>query len=68
MEVTCTLTVHLLLPSSTSSAYIIMAMMPMVAMMSMVAIMTMHCNDDNDSNDHGYLALDDHPHLLHLQA
>ena len=64
MEVTCTLTVHLLLPSSTSSAYIIMAMMPM------------HCNDGNDSNgtgnngsnDHGYLALDDHPHLLHLQA
>ena len=65
MEVTCTLTVHLLLPSSTSSAYIIMAIMPMVA------IMTMHCNDENDSNgsnDHGYLALDDHPHLLHLQT
>ena len=65
MEVTCTLTVHLLLPSSTSSAYIVLAMMPMVA------IMTMRCSDDNDSNgsnDHGYLALDDHPHLLHLQT
>ena len=38
MEVTCTLTVHLLLPSSTSSAYIIIAMMPMMTMIAMVAM------------------------------
>ena len=56
MEVTRTLTVHLLL-----------AILNFIC----IHHHCNDANDDNDSNgsnDHGYLALDDHPHILHLQA